>query len=408
MRIAVLFDNFGPYHVARLTAAARKMDVLGVELHSRSSFYNWESPDVPTALQRVCLMPPNRSRGIDWNELTRLLDEHVGTFKPDIVAVPGWSAKAEICMAHWAARRKIPCIVMSASNRMDFKRWALIEFAKKSFLKQFSAALCGSELQKAYLTSLGLDPSSVFFGYDVVDNNYFAAGAKKARKKKIMPQLKDGAKLEERWFGRYFLTSARFIEKKNLLQLLDAYGIYRAAVQRGEEAWPLVILGDGDLRPQIEAKCCVLDLQDVVHLPGFRQYDELPQFYGTAGVFILASKTEQWGLVVNEAMASGLPVLVSDRCGCSQTLVEPGANGFTFDFDDIFSLAGLMQHMAGECDLQKMSKVSSRIISNWGTERFARGLFDAVEFAKHSGSNGTSLPGSILAHVLAEIQSRRS
>ena len=88
------------------------------------------------------------------------------------------------------------------------------------------------------------------------------------------------------------------------------------------------------------------DLAGAVILPGFRQYDELPAFYGLARAFVHASTTEQWGLVVNEAMAAGLPVLVSDRCGCAQDLVRNGVNGFTFDPCDVEELAGLMHRVA--------------------------------------------------------------
>ena len=119
---------------------------------------------------------------------------------------------------------------------------------------------------------------------------------------------------------RYFLASARFVPKKNLLRLLEAYAGYRR--RAGADAWHLVLLGDGELRGDIERRSALPDLAGAVILPGFRQYDELPAYYGLARAFVHASTTEQWGLVVNEAMAAGLPVLVSDRCGCAPDLVE--------------------------------------------------------------------------------------
>src|SRR5207244_4064698 len=102
---------------------------------------------------------------------------------------------------------------------------------------------------------------------------------------------------------------------KNLPRLLEAFAGYRRLA--GDAAWELVLLGDGPLRPELVALLKDLELDGHVLLPGFKQYDELPAYYGLAGAFIHASTTEQWGLVVNEAMASGLPVLVSDRCGCA-------------------------------------------------------------------------------------------
>ena len=106
--------------------------------------------------------------------------------------------------------------------------------------------------------------------------------------------------------------------------------------------WSLVLLGDGPLKSDLCRLISDLRLDACVHLPGFKQYHELPVYYGLASAFVHASTTEQWGLVVNEAMASGLPVLVSNRCGCAQDLVKEGVNGFTFDPCNVEQLAQLM------------------------------------------------------------------
>jgi glycosyltransferase involved in cell wall biosynthesis len=171
------------------------------------------------------------------------------------------------------------------------------------------------------------------------------------------------------------------VAKKNLLRLLDAYARYRQ--RAGADAWGLVILGDGELRVEIEGRIAWADLAGAVILPGFRQYDELPAFYGLAGAFVHASTTEQWGLVVNEAMAAGLPVIVSDRCGCAPDLVRDGVNGFTFDPSDVEGLTGLMYWVAAMTDeyRQAMGRAGQAIIAEWGPERFAEGLMQAVDAA---------------------------
>jgi glycosyltransferase involved in cell wall biosynthesis len=120
-----------------------------------------------------------------------------------------------------------------------------------------------------------------------------------------------------------------------------------------------------------------------VLLPGFKQYPDLPAYYGLASAFIHASTTEQWGLVVNEAMASGLPVLVSNRCGCAQDLVREGVNGFTFDPYNVEEMANVMLRLTEtpKHRLTEMGDASRQLISAWGPERFARGLHDAAETA---------------------------
>ena len=100
-----------------------------------------------------------------------------------------------------------------------------------------------------------------------------------------------------------------------------------------------------------------------VLMPGFKQYLELPLSYGLAQAFILASTTEQWGLVVNEAMASGLPVLVSDCYGCARDRVQHGVNGYTVEPRDVRALTGLMVRLAENEDRRRaMGEASASLI----------------------------------------------
>jgi glycosyltransferase involved in cell wall biosynthesis len=119
-----------------------------------------------------------------------------------------------------------------------------------------------------------------------------------------------------------------------------------------------------------------------VLLPGFKQYPDLRAYYGLASAFVHASTTEPWGLVVNEAMASGLPVLVSNRCGCAPDLVRDGVNGFTFDPGNVEQLAHLMLKVSTlNYQLSTFSVASRRIVASWGADRFASGLHQAAEAA---------------------------
>ena len=136
-----------------------------------------------------------------------------------------------------------------------------------------------------------------------------------------------------------------------------------------------------------------LGLQGCVHLPGFKQYPDLPAYYGLARALVLPSVSETWGLVVNEAMASGLPVLVSNRCGCAPDLVQEGVNGWTFDPGDTGQLAGLMLRLAETPRerLEAMGEASRRIVADWGVKRFAAGLKAAVDKALEVGPKRAGL-----------------
>ncbi|MBK8934854.1 MAG: glycosyltransferase family 4 protein [Chloroflexi bacterium] len=157
------------------------------------------------------------------------------------------------------------------------------------------------------------------------------------------------------------MASSRFVARKNLIGLLKAYQVYMEQIrQREVQPWRLVILGDGEERENLEEFISGYQI-DGVTLAGFRQIEELPIYYGLANAFIHPALQEQWGLVVNEAMACGLPVFVSEKCGCAYDLIHPGENGYTFDPGSISQISDLMlQATIGELDLKLWAKLAKR------------------------------------------------
>jgi glycosyltransferase involved in cell wall biosynthesis len=384
-RVAVLFERFGPYHHARLNAAGLLMSVWGVEACALEDTYAWDKVEGAAAFERVTLTD-RVSGDREWkkqlhNQMWRTLEE----IKPQVVVVPGWASPDALSALLWCAETDTPAVVMSESTAWDELRSGLKEWIKSRLVKLNSAGLVGGTPHGEYLNRLGLAPERIFFGYDVVDNGYFSSQADEVSKQKADNRKRHG--LPE----KYFLASARFVEKKNLPRLLKAYARYRELARKSKieepesEIWDFVLLGDGPLRTSILELRSSLGLESYVHLPGFKQYDELPVYFGMAGAFVHASTTEQWGLVVNEAMASGLPVLVSNRCGCAQDLVREGVNGFTFDPGDIEQVASLLLRVsAAQFPLADFGIASRQLISAWGPERFANGLRDAVAVALKS------------------------
>ena len=245
--------------------------------------------------------------------------------------------------------------------------------------------------------------ATVFTGYDVVDNDHFAIGADAAR------QADANLRRQFRLPAKYFLGCARFVEKKNHFLLIDAYAHYRSAMashaggQSAASAWSLVLIGDGPLRAAVESKVAALGLQDHVQFRGAIGYAELPTYYGLAEAFLHPSKIEQWGLVVNEAMASGLPVLVSDRCGCVADLVAHGENGLLFDPSDLPGFSQCMTDISRDARQQSaMGRASRERMQQWGPERFAQGLSDAIACARVSGPPRRDRLGGMLLQLLAK------
>jgi glycosyltransferase involved in cell wall biosynthesis len=262
---------------------------------------------------------------------------------------------------------------MSDSRAEDAKRNALAEKTKAQITQLFAAALVAGKPHLEYLKKLGFPEDRIVKGYDVVDNQHFQTGADAARQSSRSNSLIGDLPC------RYFFCCARLIPKKNLLMLIDAFSQYRR--QCPPPPRDLVIAGDGPERHTIEEHIAALNIAQAVRLLGPLTYDQLPVAYGLAGAFVMPSKTEQWGLVVNEAMAAGLPVLVSYSAGCSQDLVEHGVNGYTFDPSDPNNLAQLLVRMSTSADLASMGRESQRIISSWGLSRFAQGLMSAADLS---------------------------
>jgi glycosyltransferase involved in cell wall biosynthesis len=518
-----MFDRLGPYHVSRLRESARLLSIVAIETFGMDSTYAWEKAEGCDWFRRVTLFDHAGAQGIARVGVALRVGLALDEIRPALVAIPGWADVAALGALRWCVRNQVPAIMMSDSTAWDAPRVGWKEWIKRQIVDLASSAFVAGRPHAEYIELLGMPEDRVFLGYDVVDNKYFAGEADKWRGRaeaqdqgsemsdQTLSLGRDGAGLqvvangvicegvesgdraqESAMFGisgdfargetrkspstitPYFLASNRFVEKKNLYRLIEAYAEYdrcfkcsTSSVQEEDEdsrgqgrcgvnqvgravckeafqaplptlagsgpalrscpprTWNLCLLGDGELKGDLMALCKRLGLNvieaapweyfeienfkletpgksPVVFFPGFRQYDELPRFYAHASAFIHASTTEQWGLVVNEAMACGLPVIVSSRCGCATELVQEGVNGFLFDPYDIGQLTSCMNHIAEpRLALESLGEASRRIIADWDLDRFATGLQEAAAKALAVGPRRAGVPQKLLLRVLA-------
>ncbi|MGA3142396.1 MAG: glycosyltransferase [Verrucomicrobiota bacterium] len=411
----------GPYHHARLNAAGKVAEVFAIEACALDNTYAWEKLEGAVHFTRITLQERDPAGRREKREFRDRMFRALDKLNPEVVAIPGWSFVDSLSALSWCVSRRKPVVVMSDSTSSDSPRAFWKEAIKRQVVKLCSSAFVAGTPHTEYISALGMPPGRIFLGYDAVDNEYFSKGAEEVRspRKAAEQQRGEQSSVVRGQYGlpeNYFLASARFVEKKNLPRLIEAYARYRKMVDNGLQdnkttgpsvvsspvvsspspvvggpvvsgrpsaPWSLVLLGDGPLKSDLCHLISDLGLQHSVLLPGFKQYPDLPAYYGLASAFIHASTTEQWGLVVNEAMASGLPVLVSNRCGCAQDLVREGVNGFTFDPYNVEEMANVMLRLTEtpKHRLTEMGDASRQLISAWGPERFARGLHDAAETA---------------------------
>jgi 1,2-diacylglycerol 3-alpha-glucosyltransferase len=361
MRPAIVIKRIGPYHAARLEELGRRLNgkVLVLETYNQDITYDWALVDKVAFSQRRTLFRTIRDRR-GWADLERRTNAALDSWSPTVVAIPGWADPAALAGLLWCQWRGIPSIILSDSTLEDAPRVWWRERIKRAVLRNVDAGFVAGRRHKTYLSNLGLPPERIEEGYDVVDNQHFTQGAELARRRGAELRLSMGLPTQ------FFLTVCRFVAKKNLAALLDAYALYRAAA--GEAAWPLVVVGDGPEQAALARRAAAPDLAGLVLLRPFAQYDCLPAYYGLASAFILASVSDQWGLVVNEAMAAGLPVLVSRHCGCFEDLVVEGENGFGFDPLNVAEIANRLRLVAhGGVNLARFGAAGARRISAWSS-----------------------------------------
>ncbi len=337
--VAVIWIDWYAYHVARFvgldSTPPLEGRVVGLELVSGVGVHPGLRfrEDLPEGLAIETLMP-----GVSWREAGKMrlavaLWRRLNALQPRAVLVPGYYTLPAIAAALWARLHRRASVLMTESTAFDHKRQFLREWLKKTMLRLlFGWAVTGGRAHVRYLRQLGFPSERIVGCYDVVDNDAIRKGTAALREHAAR---RDGP-------APYFLFVGRLAPEKNLHTLLQGWIAYRAA----GGLWPLVLAGDGPERDPLRQRAQETPYAADVHFTGLLSLGELVPYYANAGCFVLPSSREPWGLVVNEAMAAELPVLVSDRCGCREDLVQEGENGFSFDPQDAQMLAALLERMA--------------------------------------------------------------
>lgn len=378
MKLLVLFPNFGPYHLARLRGAAAQPEFspcVGLEIAAQEALYPWQTAREDLGFRLDTLIAGTLEE-ISSKVICQKLVAYLDDFAPDVVAICGYERAEMRAALGWCNRHHKIAVLMSESKRDDAPRKAWKEAIKRRIVRRFDAALVGGNAHKNYLHDLGLPNARIFDGYDVVDNAAFAALAEVWR---------DEPRLVER---PYFLTVNRFIERKNLSNVIEAWARYRTELKRDfpdQTPWDLVLCGAGEQAEKLRKQAQETGIEGV-HFTGFVQQNEVARWMAGAGAFVHAALQEQWGLVVNEAMACGLPILLSQTCGCAPELLENDRNGWTFDPANVGELSERMNHLAhgiSGARRARMGVASSEIIAAWPPARFGEGLLKCARAARN-------------------------
>ena len=289
---------------------------------------------------------------------------------PDAILCGGYSYIASWQALWWARLRRVPFLLWSESNQHDARNGlAPIESLKGIFLRACSGYIAAGRASKDYLCSHAVSEHKIFIAPNAVDNELFCRGAVSARRdasaKRRVLDLPD----------RYFLFVGRLVPEKGVFDLLAAYTGLSQELRREVG---LVFVGDGASRKELEKQATAVS-PGTVMFSGFVHREDLPAYYGLAEVFVFPTYTDPWGLVVNEAMACGLPVIISGVAGCVPDLIRQDWNGLLVSPKDIPSLTAALTRLASQTAVrEQMGNHSVQLISQYSPQQWSLGIADAV------------------------------
>jgi glycosyltransferase involved in cell wall biosynthesis len=295
----------------------------------------------------------------------------------DVLWVHGYSSVNAMQAMLAAKALGIPVLVRAEPWLGDRDRSGPTLAAKHLFFKALRGLLDGAlpigTLNAAYwLHYLGEDFPLHRMPY-AVDNHYFQSRCEEAREGRAA--LRNELKLDPA--RPVILFASKLQSRKRCTDLLAAYK--NLSQGPGVEPHPyLVIVGDGEERTALERQATESGLEGV-RFCGFRNQSELPRFFDMASVFVLPSRHEPWGLIVNEVMNAGRAVIVSDEVGCQPDLVEDGVEGCVFPAGDVATLTeALRRVLATPETAEAMGRRALAKIETWDFEEDVRGLRRAI------------------------------
>lgn len=370
-RVTILTEIIAPYRIPVFNALARHPEIdLHVIFLARTdaALREWRVYEDEIRFSYEVLPSWRKKIGHQSLLLNSRVERTLARSRPDAVVCGGYNHLAFWQALRWARRHRIQFLLWSESTAGDQRNArGLVEALKRAFLRRCDAFVVPGKSALNYLEAFGVTRNNVFVAKNAVDTELFASIAIKARNHAA--QLRNQLALP----ARYFLYVGRLVQEKGVSDLLAAY----ARLSEGlREEVGLVIVGDGSLRGELEATAREI-YPGIVHFSGFIHREQLPAYYGLAECLVMPTHTDPWGLVVNEAMACGLPVICTTVAGCAPDLIRE--NGKLIEAGNIDQLHDAMADIADDTALRvDMGEKSSTLIREYSPEAWAMGMAEAA------------------------------
>lgn len=317
-----------------------------------------------TFVENIAKVPSSHYyKGID----NPTLIAEIENFQPTAILIYGWSYKSHLKAIRYFSG-KIALWFRGDSNLLDEKP-GLKKYARHFFLtwlyRHIDKAFYVGSANKAYYEAFGLKAKQLIFAPHAIDNDRFSQD-----RSQEVQHLRDSFHLKK---DEYLIVFAgKFEPTKNPEILLTAF------VELNKTNVHLLFVGNGLLETHLKSQVSNLKALKI-HFMDFQNQSQIPVVYQACDLFCLPSTGETWGLAVNEAMASGKAILVSDRVGCSTDLVKEGVNGAIFKAGNIISLKKKLAALVENPEhLNEMGKQSANEIKKWTIEKQAQTIINEL------------------------------
>lgn len=375
MRVLVIHNQLWAHYKSRLFSeihAAFKENypessflVIQIALYeaSRSAM---QSDDAVTYDYPYKLLFERSLDEVSFKERRAALFAAFDTYSPTVLNITGYFDPAQVLLMFYARLKGVKVVLSSESSSADNSRSLVKESLKKLIVNRAHAFFCFGKTSAEYLESLGVKPSQIpvrnaaVIDEEVIRTRYNAG-------KQANVNVARAAR---------FVFVGRLAPEKNLEMLIRAF----AGIQHLDESgwpWELMFVGEGPERPLLTRLAAELQLENKISITGGIPWHKVPDYLVHCDVLVLPSKSEPWGLVVNEAMVCGMPVIVSKNCGCVADLVENGVNGFTFDPGNQQELERAMAFFVQNPEkIAIMGRESLRLVAPFSSKAVARQMAD--------------------------------
>lgn len=360
----LMLGNYALYFMPRLVAFNRKLKSQGDELivvqeSDKNKLYS-SIPQLDVKEVRILHLSDISDSTKPYKQrILNVLDK----FNPDVLVTGFVAFPYGAIGLQWAKSRNRAIIEYDDQRWNSFPRGKVSTWVKSRIIRNVDAFLCPAPAWDETLLKWGFKKQEIFYGLDTSDNDFWS-------QKVYRVSFEDLP-------SSYFMTLGRQGSMKNLPFFLNAYLEYL----RFGGIIPLVMVGDG---PDHETLVSLSNNNPNITFLPFQDREHIRELFVNMKALVLPStKVETWGMVVNECMASGNIVAISNACGSSTTLVKDGINGFHFSpnsekeiVEALFKIEKL-----SPIEEQQMHQKSLEIIKDWGVDRFSKGLYDACIYA---------------------------